>query len=85
MSWNLQKGLATLCCSASSSCLQLYWARFLLRKWFNISTTESDHNVDTDDEEDDDSAADSDIEGKLLIFTQIWMYPFWLLIRKIWS
>lgn len=62
----MQRGWATLCCSASSSCLQLYWARFLLRKWFNISATESDHIADSDDEEDDDSVADSDIEG--LIF-----------------
>ncbi|EOA21943.1 hypothetical protein CARUB_v10002437mg, partial [Capsella rubella] len=61
------KGWATtLCCSASSSCLQLYWARFLLRKWFNISATESDHTLDTgtddDEDEDDDSVADSDFQ-----------------------
>ncbi|XP_010438073.1 PREDICTED: type I inositol polyphosphate 5-phosphatase 1-like isoform X2 [Camelina sativa] len=59
-----EKGWATtVCCSASSSCLQLYWARFLVRKWFNISATESDHTPDTDDTDDDDSVADSDIEG----------------------
>ncbi|KAG7552548.1 Endonuclease/exonuclease/phosphatase superfamily [Arabidopsis thaliana x Arabidopsis arenosa] len=58
-----ERSWATLCCSASSSCLQLYWARFLLRKWFNISANESDHVADSDDEEDDDSVADSDIEG----------------------
>ncbi|KAL1196023.1 Type I inositol polyphosphate 5-phosphatase 1 [Cardamine amara subsp. amara] len=60
-----ESGWAKLCCSASSSCLQLYWARLLFRKWFNISNTESDHIADTDDEEDDDddSTADSDIEG----------------------
>ncbi|XP_019084042.1 PREDICTED: type I inositol polyphosphate 5-phosphatase 1-like [Camelina sativa] len=57
-----EKGWATtVCCSASSSCLQLYWARFLLRKWFNISATESDHSPVTDD--DDDSVAHSDIEA----------------------
>lgn len=63
----MQRNWATLCCSASSSCLQLYWARFLLRKWFNISANESDHVANSDDEEDDDdSVADSDIEGLIL-------------------
>ncbi|XP_024010001.1 type I inositol polyphosphate 5-phosphatase 1 isoform X2 [Eutrema salsugineum] len=59
-----ERNWATLCCSsASSSCLQLYWARLLLRKWFNISATESDLTADTDDEEDDDSAGESESEG----------------------
>ncbi|CAA7018662.1 unnamed protein product [Microthlaspi erraticum] len=40
---------ATICCSAFS-CLQLYWARLILRKWFNVSSTESDYSADTDDE-----------------------------------
>ncbi|CAN8246739.1 unnamed protein product [Cochlearia groenlandica] len=62
-----ERSLATLCCSASSSsCFQIYWARLLLRKWFNISAADSDHTADTDDEdeEDDDSSRDSDREGE---------------------
>lgn len=63
--WNLQGSWATFYCSASSSCLQLYWARLLLRKWFNISATESDHTADTDsDDDDDDSAGDSETKGQ---------------------
>ncbi|CAH2035262.1 unnamed protein product [Thlaspi arvense] len=39
----------TICCSAFS-CIHIYWARLVLRKWFNVSSTESDYSADTDDE-----------------------------------
>ncbi|XP_048636310.1 type I inositol polyphosphate 5-phosphatase 1-like isoform X2 [Brassica napus] len=40
---------ATICCSAFS-CLQLYWARLVIRKWFNVSSFDSDYSADTDDD-----------------------------------
>ncbi|CAN6999134.1 hypothetical protein IGI04_019562 [Brassica rapa subsp. trilocularis] len=40
---------ATICCSAFS-CLQLYWARLVIRKWFNLSSFDSDYSADTDDD-----------------------------------
>ncbi|CAN7116474.1 unnamed protein product [Brassica rapa subsp. narinosa] len=61
-----ERSWATLCCSpVSSSCLQLYPARLLLRKWFNIPNTESDLAPESDDEdqEDSDCADDSETEG----------------------
>ncbi|ESQ33387.1 hypothetical protein EUTSA_v10007233mg [Eutrema salsugineum] len=42
--------LATICCSAFS-CIHLYWARLVLRKWLNVSSTESDYSADTDDDD----------------------------------
>ncbi|CAN6808759.1 unnamed protein product [Brassica oleracea] len=61
-----ERSWAKLCCSpVSSSCLQLYPARLLLRKWFNIPNTESDLAPESDDEdqEDNDCADDSESEG----------------------
>ncbi|XP_019057277.1 PREDICTED: type I inositol polyphosphate 5-phosphatase 1 isoform X2 [Tarenaya hassleriana] len=46
-------------CSLSCSCLQLYWVRIVVRKWFNISDSESDYSADTD-ADDGDSDTDSD-------------------------
>ncbi|KAG2320466.1 hypothetical protein Bca52824_013679 [Brassica carinata] len=40
---------ATICCSAFS-CLQLYWTRLVIRKWFNVSSFDSDYSADTDDD-----------------------------------
>ncbi|KAH0879596.1 hypothetical protein HID58_066990 [Brassica napus] len=40
---------ATICCSAFS-CLQLYWARLVIRKWLNVSSFDSDYSADTDDD-----------------------------------
>lgn len=65
-----QRSWATLCCSSvSSSCLQLYPARLLLRKWLNIPNTESDLAPESDDEdqEDNDCAEDSETEGQLFL------------------
>ncbi|XP_056842593.1 type I inositol polyphosphate 5-phosphatase 1 isoform X2 [Raphanus sativus] len=39
----------TICCSAIS-CLQLYWTRLVIRKWFNVSSFDSDYSADTDDD-----------------------------------
>jgi hypothetical protein len=50
----LQINWATICCSAFS-CLQLYWARIVLRKWFNVSASESDYSADSDDDYEDRS------------------------------
>jgi len=50
----LQSNWATICCSAFS-CLQLYWARIVLRKWFNVSASESDYSADSDDDYEDRS------------------------------
>ncbi|VVB11694.1 unnamed protein product [Arabis nemorensis] len=40
----------TSCCSVFS-CMQLYWARLVLRKWFNVSSPESDYSADSDDDD----------------------------------
>ncbi|KAA8546608.1 hypothetical protein F0562_002653 [Nyssa sinensis] len=41
------------------TCLQLFWPRIVMRKWFNISSEESDYSADTDD---DDIDSESDTE-----------------------
>lgn len=45
----LQMNWGTICCSAIS-CLQLYWTRLVIRKWFNVSSFDSDYSADTDDD-----------------------------------
>lgn len=58
---NLQSGWAEICCFGCS-CLQLFWARVIMRKWLNISTKDSDFSADTEDE--DDMDFNSDVEGE---------------------
>ncbi|KAF6149482.1 hypothetical protein GIB67_011383 [Kingdonia uniflora] len=49
-------------CCFGYSCLQHFWPRIVLRKWLNITTTDSDFSADTDE---GDSEFDSDNEGKI--------------------
>ncbi|XP_044475688.1 type IV inositol polyphosphate 5-phosphatase 3-like isoform X2 [Mangifera indica] len=57
-----ERSWAELCCCLDyCSCLQLFWPRVVLRKWFNITAKDSDYSADTD-EEDDYLDADSNTE-----------------------
>ncbi|KAJ4701015.1 putative Type I inositol polyphosphate 5-phosphatase [Melia azedarach] len=48
---------AEICSCFGYSCLQLFWARVVMRKWLNISARDSDFSADSDEEDatDDDS------------------------------
>ncbi|KAK7277379.1 hypothetical protein RIF29_18530 [Crotalaria pallida] len=60
---NLQKTWAEICCLGWYSCIQLFWARVVMRKWLNMGTSESDYSADPFDNDDDDPAeTDSDNE-----------------------
>ncbi|XP_028763921.1 type IV inositol polyphosphate 5-phosphatase 3 isoform X2 [Neltuma alba] len=54
-----QRTWAELCC-LGWSCLQLLWARVVVRKWLNIESNESDYSADPDDDDDDDDEDDPD-------------------------
>ncbi|KAK7315315.1 hypothetical protein VNO77_33855 [Canavalia gladiata] len=47
-----QRTWAEICC-LDWSCIQLFWARVVLRKWLNMGSYESDYSADPDDDEDD--------------------------------
>jgi len=47
-------------------CMQLLWARVVMRKWFNMSSNEPDYSADPDDDNEDDPETDSDNEGQSL-------------------
>ncbi|TKY46082.1 Type IV inositol polyphosphate 5-phosphatase 3 [Spatholobus suberectus] len=53
-----QRTWAEICC-LGWSCIQLFWARVVMRKWLNMGSYESDYSADPDD---DDPQSDSDNE-----------------------
>ncbi|XP_019439378.1 PREDICTED: type IV inositol polyphosphate 5-phosphatase 3-like isoform X1 [Lupinus angustifolius] len=55
-----QKTWAELCCLGWSSCMQLFWARVVLRKWLNMGSNESDYSADPVDDDDDGDDFDYD-------------------------
>ena len=67
MRLNLQRTWAEICCFGWS-CIQLFWARVVLRKWLNMGTNESDYSADPEDDDDydddDDPESDSNKEGE---------------------
>ncbi|XP_061368324.1 type IV inositol polyphosphate 5-phosphatase 3-like [Gastrolobium bilobum] len=58
-----QRTWAELCC-LGWSCIQLFWARVVLRKLLNMGSNDSDYSADPDDDDDDegDPISDSDNE-----------------------
>ena len=50
-----------VCC-----CMQLLWARVVMRKWLNMASNEPDYTADPDDDNEDDPESDSDNEGECL-------------------
>ncbi|KAF8404471.1 hypothetical protein HHK36_009356 [Tetracentron sinense] len=58
-----QRSWVEICCFGCS-CLQLCWARIILRKWLNFSTTESDFSGDSDtDDKDEEFDRDNHVDG----------------------
>ncbi|XP_020220348.1 type IV inositol polyphosphate 5-phosphatase 3 isoform X2 [Cajanus cajan] len=55
-----QRTWAEICC-LGWSCIQLFWAKVVMRKWLNMGSYESDYSADPDDD-DDDSESGSDNE-----------------------
>ena len=60
----LQRSWAEICCFGWS-CIQLFWARVVMRKWLNMGSYESDYSADPVDD-DDDSESGSDNEGEFM-------------------
>ncbi|PKI58061.1 hypothetical protein CRG98_021554 [Punica granatum] len=58
-----ERSWAEICCFGCS-CLQLFWARVVMRKWLNISAKDSDYSADTDEDDVTDSESESDTEGE---------------------
>uniref|UniRef100_A0A2P2LIP2 Type I inositol 1 4 5-trisphosphate 5-phosphatase 1 isoform X1 n=1 Tax=Rhizophora mucronata TaxID=61149 RepID=A0A2P2LIP2_RHIMU len=61
-----ERSRAETCCCLGSWCVQFFWPRVILRKWLNISTSDSDYSADTDSGSDYNSDSASDTEGTLV-------------------
>ncbi|XP_022631844.1 type IV inositol polyphosphate 5-phosphatase 3 isoform X3 [Vigna radiata var. radiata] len=58
-----QRTWAEICCFGWS-CIQLFWAKVVMRKWLNMGSYESDYSADPDDDdEDSESASDNEEWG----------------------
>uniref|UniRef100_I1MP27 Inositol polyphosphate-related phosphatase domain-containing protein n=1 Tax=Glycine max TaxID=3847 RepID=I1MP27_SOYBN len=57
-----QRSWAEICCFGWS-CLQLFWARVVMRKWFNMGSYESDYSADPVDD-DSESGSDNEERGR---------------------
>lgn len=60
----MQRTWAEICCFGWS-CIQLFWAKVVMRKWLNMGSYESDYSADPDDD-DEDSESASDNEGEFM-------------------
>ncbi|XP_068502558.1 type IV inositol polyphosphate 5-phosphatase 3-like isoform X2 [Phaseolus vulgaris] len=59
-----QRTWAEICCFGWS-CIQLFWAKVVMRKWLNMGSYESDYSADPDDDEDDsESGSDNEEWGR---------------------
>ncbi|KHN00731.1 Type I inositol-1,4,5-trisphosphate 5-phosphatase 1 [Glycine soja] len=59
-----QRSWAEICCFGWS-CIQLFWARVVMRKWLNMGSYESDYSADpVDDDDDSESGSDNEEWGR---------------------